>query len=58
MEYASIQMTAVNLTSWQAIEYFSSLGFKYVSGPYFGQENNKLPSIETKKINKLVSLNE
>lgn len=58
MEYSSIQLTAVNLTSWQAIEYFSSLGFKYVSGPYFGQENNKLPSIETKKINKLVSLNE
>lgn len=58
MGYSQIQLTALNLTSWQAIDYFSSLGFKYVSGPYFGQEVNKLPSIETKKINKLLSLNE
>ena len=32
------------------------LGFKYVSGPYFGSEINKTPSIDTKKINKLLSL--
>lgn len=50
------KLTAVNLKSWQAIEYFSSLGFKYVSASYFGSEVNKLPQIDTKKVNKLLSL--
>jgi hypothetical protein len=56
MEFPKGKLVAVNLKSWQAIEFFSSLGFKYVSGPYFGSEINKTPSIDTKKINKLLSL--
>lgn len=58
MEYHKGKLTAVNLTSWQAIEYFADQGFKYVSGNYFGNEINKLPTLDTKKINKLLSLND
>ena len=56
MDFSSGKLSAVNLKSWQAIEYFSSLGFTYVSGSYFGMENNKAPTIDTKRINKLLSL--
>lgn len=56
MDFPKGKLVAVNLKSWQAIEFFTSLGFKYVSGPYFGSEINKTPSIDTKKINKLLSL--
>ena len=56
LDFSNGKLTAVNLNSWQAIEYFSSLGFKYVSGPYFGMETNKAPSVDSKKINKLLSL--
>ena len=56
MDFPKGKLVAVNLKSWQAIEFFASLGFKYVSGPYFGSEINKTPSIDTKKINKLLSL--
>ena len=57
-DYPTGKLLAVNLSSWQAIEYFASLGFKYVSGPIFGQEINKIPPVNTKKINKLLSMNE
>ena len=57
-DYPTGKLLAVNLSSWQAIEYFASLGFKYVSGPLFGQEINKIPPVNTKKINKLLSMNE
>jgi hypothetical protein len=56
MDFSSGKLSAVNLKSWQSIEYFSSLGFTYVSGSYFGMENNKAPTIDTKRINKLLSL--
>lgn len=58
LEIKNVKLIGVNLTSWQAIEYFSSLGFHYVSGPVLGQQLNSLPPIETKKINKLMSFNE
>ncbi|MDD7735442.1 MAG: hypothetical protein PT941_01510 [Bacillales bacterium] len=57
-DYPLGKLLAVNLSSWQAIEYFASLGFKYVSGPIFGHEVNKIPPVDTKKINKLLSINE
>ena len=56
LEFPNGKLLVVNLTSWQTIEYFSLLGFKYVSGNYFGSEINKLPQIDTKKINKLISI--
>ena len=58
LSYPNGKLTAVNLTSWQAVEYFSLLGFRYVSSSFFGKETNKAPQIDTRKINKLLSLKE
>lgn len=55
-DFPNGKLTAVNLTSWQSIEYFTLLGFNFVSGSYLGNDINKLPQNDPKKINKLLSI--
>lgn len=57
-EYPNGKLCAIHLPSWQAIEYFTMLGFHCVSASYFGKETNKIPPIDTKRLTKLMTLND
>ena len=48
---------ATELESWTIIELFINLNINYISSPLFGQNNKKLPSIDYKKIVKLLNIN-
>lgn len=47
---------ATEVESWTQIELFINLNINYISSPLFGENNKKLPTIDYRKITKLLSI--
>lgn len=47
---------ATELQSWTYIELFTHLNINYISSPLFSQSDRNLPSIDQRKINKLINI--
>lgn len=47
---------ATEVESWTQIELFINLNINYISSPLFGENNKKLPTIDYRKITKLLNI--
>ena len=47
---------ATEIESWTQMELFINLNINYISSPLLGQSNKKLPSIDYRKITKLLNM--
>ena len=47
---------ATEIESWTLIELFANLNINYISSPLFGQNSKKLPTVDYRKITKLLNI--